>query len=95
MSHVVYIARGPRGALRIVRRQRADRIARRSARPTRIVHYELFRTAGDAIVRERQLKAWQRQWMVDLVELVNPGWEDLTARLCGEGGGLSPDPTCA
>lgn len=94
MSHVVYVARGPRGALRIGRRSDSPRPGR-SARPLRVVYFEMFRTAGDAIVRERQLKGWGREWMVDLIERVNPRWEDLAPRLSDEGDGFSPGTTFA
>jgi putative endonuclease len=94
MSHVVYVARGPRGALRIGRRGDGPRPVR-SGRPLRVVYFELFRTAGDAIVRERQLKGWGRQWMVDLIETVNPRWDDLAPRLSDAGGDFSPGPTFA
>ncbi len=29
-----------------------------------------------AIVREKQLKAWHRDWKVNLIERDNPFWED-------------------
>ena len=47
----------------------------------RLVYYEFFATLGDAIHRERQLKTWQRRWKVDLIESVNPRWDDLSGRL--------------
>ena len=84
MSHFVYIARGPRGALRIGRANKsggsraANGAGKPSDQPVRLVYYEFFQTLGDAIVRERQLKTWQRRWKVDLVESVNPRWDDLS-----------------
>jgi putative endonuclease len=47
----------------------------------RLVYYEFFATLGDAIHRERQLKTWQRRWKVELIESVNPRWDDLSVRL--------------
>jgi len=47
----------------------------------RLVYYEFFQTLGDAIVRERQLKTWERRWKVELIETVNPRWDDLSGRL--------------
>ena len=36
-------------------------------------------TIEEAIVREKQLKNWQRAWKIDLIEAANPEWEDLSA----------------
>jgi len=33
------------------------------------------------IVRARQLRTWQRRWKVELIERVNPRWDDLSRRL--------------
>jgi hypothetical protein len=30
-----------------------------------------------AIVREKQLKKWNRGWKIELIEKMNPGWLDL------------------
>ena len=91
MSYLVYIARGPRGALRIGRAGRTgdqaggdrngDSSCRAADQPHRLVYYEFFQTVGDAIQRERQLKTWQRRWKVELVERVNPRWDDLSGSL--------------
>ena len=32
----------------------------------------------DAIRREKQMKAWKREWKIKTVEVMNPGWKDLT-----------------
>ena len=87
MSYLVFIARGPRGALRIGRSS-MDPVRSRGAGESqtgdpsrRLVYYEFFPTLGDAISRERQLKTWQRRWKVELIERVNPRWDDLSARL--------------
>jgi len=34
-----------------------------------------------AIAREKALKAWKRTWKIELIESVNPGWEDLFDRI--------------
>ena len=34
-----------------------------------------------AIAREKALKAWKRAWKIELIESVNPGWEDLFDRI--------------
>ena len=30
-----------------------------------------------AILREKQLKKWERQWKIELIEKQNPYWRDL------------------
>lgn len=43
----------------------------------RLVYIEETKDVNDAIVRERQLKNWHRQWKINLIEELNPHWEDL------------------
>jgi putative endonuclease len=43
----------------------------------KLVYYEIFATAYDAIAREKQIKAGSRQKKLDLVNKVNPDWKDL------------------
>ena len=38
----------------------------------RLVYYERYDYIGDAIVRERQLKKWNRAWKIALIEKRNP-----------------------
>jgi putative endonuclease len=47
----------------------------------RLVHYELFETALDAIQREKSLKKWRRDWKINLIERENPRWRDLYDQL--------------
>ena len=47
----------------------------------RLVHYELADTMDVAISREKQLKAWKRDWKVALIEEYNPTWDDLALTL--------------
>ena len=49
----------------------------RNYRLTRLVLAERHDSIEDAIRREKMLKAWRRQWKVDLIEAANPGWHDL------------------
>ena len=42
-----------------------------------LVYYELFEDMRSAITREKQLKKWRRVWKLDLIEGVNPSWDDL------------------
>ena len=43
----------------------------------RLVLAEEFPTIEEAIVREKQLKHWERAWKIELIEAANPEWEDL------------------
>jgi putative endonuclease len=43
----------------------------------RLVHFEAFGEIGAAILREKQLKRWNRAWKVRLIEEKNPNWNDL------------------
>jgi putative endonuclease len=43
---------------------------------TRLVHVEDYTDVRDAIVRERQIKAWRRAKKVRLIEATNPNWDD-------------------
>lgn len=54
-----------------------------------LVHYELFGEMEPAILREKQLKRWHRQWKINLINESNPHWADLAVGL-----GLPPlDPS--
>ena len=43
----------------------------------RLVYFERFDDAENAIRREKRLKAWNRAWKVRLIEESNPNWIDL------------------
>ena len=47
-----------------------------------LVYYEVFDNVPDAILREKQLKKWNRAWKLRLIESVNPKWCDLYDELC-------------
>jgi len=42
-----------------------------------LVYYEATDDVNSAIVREKQLKRWKRQWKIDMIERLNPEWRDL------------------
>ncbi len=46
-----------------------------------LVYYELHEQMLTAIEREKQLKKWNRQWKIDLIEKMNPTWKDLWEEL--------------
>jgi putative endonuclease len=42
-----------------------------------LVWYEVHDTRSGAFQRERQIKKWNREWKLGLIERSNPGWRDL------------------
>lgn len=42
-----------------------------------LVYYELLESMDAAILREGQLKKWNRAWKLRLIEASNPLWRDL------------------
>ena len=44
-----------------------------------LVHLEIFDRIEDAIAREKQLKRWNREWKINLIERDNRRWYDLAA----------------
>ncbi|MEJ7925867.1 GIY-YIG nuclease family protein [Sphingobium sp. AN641] len=46
-----------------------------------LVRFEMCETMEQAILREKQLKRWHRQWKINLIEADNPQWVDLAVGL--------------
>ena len=46
---------------------------------TRLVWFEEFATPSDAIAYDKSLKNWRRDKKIQLMESVNPSWDDLSA----------------
>ena len=42
-----------------------------------LVWYELHESMESAIKREKSMKEWKRVWKLELIESVNPDWDDL------------------
>jgi len=47
----------------------------------RLFFYETFEDPNDAIAREKEIKAWRRDKKNELVESLNPKWNDLRSQL--------------
>ena len=43
----------------------------------KLVYFERFEDANEAIRHEKRLKNWKRNWKKDLIERYNPEWRDL------------------
>ncbi|HKQ45364.1 MAG TPA: GIY-YIG nuclease family protein [Rhizomicrobium sp.] len=49
----------------------------------RLVYFEMFATAVDAIHRENRIKKYPRAWKLNLISQPNPNWLDLAETLNG------------
>ncbi len=48
----------------------------------KLVWFEATSDINAAILREKQMKKWRRQWKIDLIEKENPEWIDLYDEIC-------------
>ncbi|WP_289846253.1 GIY-YIG nuclease family protein [Winogradskyella psychrotolerans] len=44
----------------------------------KLVYFEEYSKAEEAIVREKRLKKWKRDWKIKLIEDMNPSWVDIS-----------------
>jgi putative endonuclease len=58
----------------------------------RLVYYEMHADIRQAILREKQLKKWNRAWKVELIERQNPQWNDLWPHVAGGLAQPAPPP---
>ncbi len=42
-----------------------------------LVYFEQTNDVHEAILREKQMKKWNRKWKLELIEKSNPAWKDL------------------
>jgi putative endonuclease len=47
----------------------------------KLVYFELFENMESAILREKRLKKWHRDWKNKLINELNPDWLDLYLQL--------------
>ena len=91
-SHVYILTNKPRGVLyigvtsnlynRLDRHQNTEEVSFvKKYKLNKLVYAEEFNSITEAIAREKQLKNWQRQWKIELIEKDNPNWDDWTKRL--------------
>jgi len=48
-------------------------------RTYQLVYYEETSNINAALLREKQIKKWNRKWKLQLIERFNPTWQDLAA----------------
>ncbi len=51
----------------------------RQYKVNRLVYVEFFDDPEFAIVREKRMKKWNRDWKISLIEQENPDWQDLSS----------------
>ena len=44
---------------------------------SKLVYFELYDDMEVAILREKELKRWQRKWKEELIDKMNPSWKDI------------------
>ena len=47
-----------------------------------LVYYEIHTSYIEAARREKRFKNWCRQWKLNLIEGMNPAWDDLYGDIC-------------
>ncbi len=47
----------------------------------KLVYYEITDSIESAIIREKQLKNWHRDWKINLIKEINPEFKDLSLDL--------------
>ena len=52
-------------------------------RAHKLVYFEQHAMMADAILREKQIKKWNRAWELALIEKANPYWNDLYPAISG------------
>lgn len=51
---------------------------------TKLMWYEMHGTMETAILREKQIKKWRREWKVQLIDENNSSWRDLWPDITGQ-----------
>ena len=46
-----------------------------------LVWYRDYPDIRDAIEEEKRIKRWRRKWKLELIERINPDWDDLSSAL--------------
>jgi len=46
-----------------------------------LVYFENYETKEAALLREKRMKKWNRDWKIELIEKENPTWEDLVDKI--------------
>jgi putative endonuclease len=60
-----------------------------------LVYFEAHASIADAILREKQIKEWKREWKIGLIERDNPVWRDRYEEILGGEEGKQPNSSTA
>lgn len=44
----------------------------------KLMYFEIFSSIEEAILREKRMKKWKREWKVNLIMEKNSNWKDLS-----------------
>lgn len=47
-----------------------------------LVYYETLNDYEEALKREKKIKKWPRQWKLNIINDMNPKWNDLYTAVC-------------
>ena len=47
----------------------------------KLVYYESFSTIEEALISEKRIKNWKREWKKNLISKHNPQWKDLSIEI--------------
>ena len=93
MPYYVYIlASRPRGAIYVgstndlrkrISQHQAGGVSGHTKRYgiTTLVWFERHEQLEPSLVRERQIKRWRRIWKEQIVEVINPKWQDISDQI--------------
>ena len=44
----------------------------------KLIYFETFQSINEAIIREKNMKKWKREWKTKVIVEKNPNWNDLS-----------------
>jgi putative endonuclease len=47
----------------------------------KLIYFEVHDTLEAALIRERRIKRWKREWKIELIESINPNGRDLSVEI--------------
>ena len=78
---VLYV--GVSNNLKVRLKQHKSRVSKKSFTKRynldKLVYFETTQYVNNAIKREKQIKKWNREWKINLINDMNPDWNDLSS----------------